>query len=297
MGGQTALLNGPAVTVSNTVVNLTPSGVVVSPANGGPASIFAIPTIASQPNAGAPTPIATVAGQVIAAAPGASTVMIGGQVVTSGQAAVTIAGSNNVASLGAAGLVVMYPGGAVSTFAVPPPVPTPAPAGAAVVGTVAGIPITASPGASEIAIAGQTVSLGGSPITIDGNNIVSLGANGIIVQMPGGGVSTIALAAAGGVAGTVAGIPITASAGASTIVIGGQTVTLGGAPITVANNNVVSLGASGLVVQMPGGGVSTIALPAGATISTSAGIASIIASSTSFLLVMRCYLGILTFDS
>jgi hypothetical protein len=95
------------------------------------------------------------------------------------------------------------------------------------------------------------------------------------------------------VVATVDGFTFSASAGASTVVIGDQTVSMGGQLVTLSNNDVVSLGPSGLVIQMPGGGVSTMLIPgstatapASSSSTTSNGIAAIIASSTSELLFL-----------
>jgi hypothetical protein len=293
VGSQTAYLGGGAITVSGSLIQLTPSGVVVNGgSSGGPVNTYAIPTLAGTHEIVAPTAIATIGGQIISAAPGDSTVIINGQVVTAGGAPVTLAGSNNIASLGASGLVVQYPGGSVSSYALPTVAPTP-------IATVGGQVISAAPGDSTVVINGQIITAGGAPITLAGsNNVASLGASGLVVHYPGGSISTYALPtaapSAGAIVGTVEGIPISVSAGASVISIGSQIVTLGGPPVTIAGNDVVSLGPSGLEIQMPGGGVST--LPAGAEASaaggivtslstgpgtsSSKGIASIIASST-----------------
>jgi hypothetical protein len=188
VGSQTASLGGPAITVSGSVIQLTPSGVVVNDgSSGAPASTFPIPTLASAHDVAAPTAIATVGGHTISAPPGASTVVIGAQVVTAGGSPITLAGSNNVASLGPNSLVIQFPGGSVSSFALP----TAAPSIGGIVGTVAGISISASAGASVITVGSQAVTLGGAPITIPGNNVVSAGSSRLEIQMPGGGVSTL----------------------------------------------------------------------------------------------------------
>jgi hypothetical protein len=187
VGSQTATLGGSAITVSGSVIKLTPSGVVVSDGSGdGAPNTYAVPTLAGSPDVVPPTAIATIGGQVISAAPGDSTVVINGQAVTSGGAVVTLAGSNNVASLGPSGLIIQYPSGAVSTYTLP----TAAPSVGAIVGTVAGIAVSASAGASVISVGSQAVTSGGSVVTV-GNNVVSLGPSGLVVQMPGGGVTTL----------------------------------------------------------------------------------------------------------
>jgi hypothetical protein len=87
------------------------------------------------------------------------------------------------------------------------------------------------------------------------------------------------------------GILVSVPAGASTIVIGGQTITSGGSLITLSNHDVLSLGPSGLEIQMPGGGVTTVTVAASTaaplaadsgTTSTSMGLASIIASGMTY---------------
>lgn len=102
----------------------------------------------------------------------------------------TLSGTNDVASLGSDGLVVQYSGGAVSTFSIPSSTPA-VPVSAAV--TVAGYEVIATAGASIVGIGSQTATLGGQPITLANNDVVSLASGGVVVQMPGGGISTVAL--------------------------------------------------------------------------------------------------------
>lgn len=132
-------------------------------------------------------------------------------------------------------------------------------------------------------------------VTLSGtNDVASLGSDGLVVQFSGGGVSTFTLPSTSATAApasittvTAAGYTLTASAGASNVVLGTQTVALGGEPVTMANNDVVSLGSSGVVIQMPGGQVTTVWLPkvsetesADGVLTTSAGrVGSAIASS------------------
>lgn len=143
---------------------------------------------------------------------------------------------------------------------------------------------------------GQAITSGGQAVTLAGtNDVATLGSDGLVVQYSGGSVSTFVFpssTAAIPAAATVAGYAVTATAGASNIVIGSQTATLGGQPVTLANSDVVSLGSSGVVVQIPGGGVSTVSLPksiasstetADGVVTTSTGkIGSAIASSRFF---------------
>jgi len=183
-GSQTASLGSPPITVSNGVVQVTPSGLVVNDRfNVRAPSTYAISTLAH--DVVPPTAIATTRGQVISAAPGDSAVAINRQVVTSGGALVTLAGSNNVASFGAGGLIIQYPSGSVSTYTLP----TAAPSVGPIVGTVDGIAVSAPADASVISIGSQSAMLGGSVVTV-GNDVASLGPSGLVVQMSGGGVTT-----------------------------------------------------------------------------------------------------------
>ena len=114
--------------------------------------------------------------------------VINGQTITSGGNAVTLTGSNNVATLGASGLVVQSPGGGVTTFALPTAAPSPG----RVVGTLEGLPVSAS-GASVVWIGTQAVTQGGPVATISGNDVVSLGPSGLQVMKPGGEVTTLSI--------------------------------------------------------------------------------------------------------
>jgi len=78
---------------------------------------------------------------------------------------------------------------------------------------------------------------------------------------------------------------ISAPPGALTVVIEGQTVTMEGGLATLSNHDVLSYGPSGIVIQMPGGGVSTVTMGMNTTApdssvmpSSSKAIGSIIAS-------------------
>ena len=310
VGGQTATLGGAPITVDSSIVQLTPSGIIVHDQAGGPVNTIAIPTpVAGQPQAspvvatignqvmtvapvpaapaptnpaqanpvaGQPAPIATIDGEVVIASPGASTVVIKGQTATIGGAPVTLAGSNVVATLGASALIVQYPGGGVSTYALPAagtkPTSVGSPIGApTAIATVGGEVISASPGASTVVIKGQTATIGGAPITLAGSNIVAtLGPSALIIQYPNGVASTYALPSAAakttlppGVPITVGGQVISIAPGASTLVLGTQTLKIGGPAMTIAGNQVVSLSPAGLIVQLPGGGVKTLVLTSG----------------------------------
>jgi hypothetical protein len=134
--------------------------------------------------------------------------------------------------------------------------------------------ISTAPGASTGVAQGQTLSAGGSPITLSANFVVSLRTSRIIIQYPSGGVSSFALptvapqtSVAGGEGNetmpieTIAGQVLSALAGASTFVFQRQTLSIGRSLITLPANIVASGGPSGLVVQYLGGGMSSFTLP------------------------------------
>jgi hypothetical protein len=148
---------------------------------------YAIPTLAHELVGPTSTSIATLRDQTISTALGDNTLVINSQVTTAG-GLITLAGSNNAASLGPSGLVIQYPGGGVSAYSLP----TPALSTPALVDTVTGIQVYASPGASMLSIGSQAVIIGGSPVTTSGD-VVSLGASGAAIQKPGGGMTTLSV--------------------------------------------------------------------------------------------------------
>jgi hypothetical protein len=171
------------------VVSVGSSGVFIGgTSQGDPTSFFANPTPPHGPPPLPPTStaIAVIGGQTISAAPGDSTILINGQTITSGGSAVTLAGSNNVASLGSSGLVVQFPSGTVSTFTLPTATPD------WVTANVDGITVSASAGATVVWVGSLPVTSAGAMVTV-GNDVVSLGPNGLEVMMPGGGVTTFSL--------------------------------------------------------------------------------------------------------
>ncbi|KAG9237259.1 hypothetical protein BJ875DRAFT_540615 [Amylocarpus encephaloides] len=187
--------------VNNIVVSVGSSGIFVASGNA-PSTYYPNPVFVAQipptagPNAAAtgqmPTPIATIGGEVISAAPGASIIVYKGQTLTSGGPPVTLAGTDIVATLGSSGLIVQGPGGSIATYSVPQQAAaSPAITSAAIIGTVNGEVISVTAGASSIIVGGQTLKLGGPLVTLSNNEVLSLGPSGIVVQAPGGGVRTI----------------------------------------------------------------------------------------------------------
>jgi uncharacterized Zn-binding protein involved in type VI secretion len=120
VGSQTLSINGPAVTFSSKAIQLTPSNIFISEMNSGSASTLELP---SQSTAGVPpVAIATIGSQTISAAPGASTVVVQGQTLSAGGPPI-MPSANIVASLGISGIIIQYPGGGVSSVALPTAVP------------------------------------------------------------------------------------------------------------------------------------------------------------------------------
>ena len=140
---------------------------------------------------------------------------------------------------------------------------------------IAGQPIHISAVASQpsvIVVDSQTLTISGAVATLTNHQVISLASDGIIVQVPGGQISTIRLPAtttapdSTTIAGNVVKITRLAQAAdqggkKDIVVVAGQTLSIGGEPKTIEGHQVVSLGSDGVVVQIPGGGKTTIAVP------------------------------------
>ncbi|KAI9640974.1 hypothetical protein NHQ30_010817 [Ciborinia camelliae] len=277
VGGQTASLGGAPITISSSLVQLTPSGVIVADVNGdsSQSSIYTIPTAAAAIPTVVPSQIATLAGgEVISAITGASTLVVAGQTIISGAPAITLSGSNSVASLGSQGFIIQGSDGAVSTYSLPTAAPAPAIVPSAIATLAGGEIVSAIPGASTLIIAGQTITSGVPATTLSGSHaIASLGAQGLVIQGSDGSTSTYSISLAS--PSTKASVPIATLAGgeiisalesASSLILGSQTLSLNGPAITLSNS-IATLGAAGLIMQYPGGIVSTFPLPTSTPIS------------------------------
>ncbi|KAB8291621.1 hypothetical protein EYC80_006421 [Monilinia laxa] len=196
VAGQTASLNGAPMTLSSSLIQLTPSGLVVANINGdsSQSSIYTIPTAAAVNSAVVPTQIATLAGgEIISASAGVSTIVIVGQTITSGGSSVTISGTHQHASLESQGLVVEGPDGLVLTFSVPIPVPASAAVPSPIATLAGGGIISAVADATNLHLGPQALSLNGPAITLSNSAIVSFGQGGLIVQHLAGVKSTFTL--------------------------------------------------------------------------------------------------------
>jgi hypothetical protein len=220
------------------------------------------------PTTTSPAAIAVIGSNTLLAIPGSSGIILpGDSTATIGQVATVTdsSGSKAIVSVGTYGIYIAGVGTDFNpTFYANPTVEATPISAAIAIATIAGQVVSAAPGAPSVVINGQTVTLEGQAITLAGtNDVVTLGLKGLVVQYPSGTVSTFAIPATPThqAAVTIAGYIVTATAGVSAIVIGGQTATLGGQAVTLTNGDVVSLGSGGMVVQIPGGGVSTATLP------------------------------------
>lgn len=178
------------------VVSVASSGVFVQGSTGSATFV---------PNPVTPSPIvlATLSGNLIFYTPGATTVvLLSSQTITEGAPPITLAGTNNVAVLGSGGLMVQYPAGVVSYFTFPTPIPSAVPViipaavgglGSSIVGNLDNIPVVALPGGSAVLVGTQTVSMGGPAIVLSDSAVVAWATGGLVIQRPGGIVSTMAL--------------------------------------------------------------------------------------------------------
>jgi hypothetical protein len=158
--------------------------------------------------------------------------------------------------------------------------------------------ISAAAGASSVVIGSQTIYANSAAITVSGQGVVSLAPSGLVVSNSiNGVVSTYFLPAPITIPTaiitqiyTYAGQSISvAGVKPSEAVIGSRTLTVGGGVATLSGDQVVSLASSGsLVIQAPGGEVTTIPIqvssspsPVGGEQSMTTGSLSEIDSSTS----------------
>jgi hypothetical protein len=280
--GSTLSADGAAATVGGTVYSLGSDGLVASDVGGGAVTV-PIPTSAG---AGFPQ---SVPGE-ISVAPDGRSIVVGGQTVSLGGPAVTIAGT--AYSLGPNGL-------AIATSVGGPAITIPVPQGGTLIPaqTIAGTPIyaqIASQGA-VVVVGGQTLSVGGPPVTLPSGAIYSLGPNGLVVFSGGStqiypfSPSVLTVAGVSPIVATLAGHPVTgyalsASSGSPTMVIDGKTLSIGGPPVTISGT-VLSLGTAGLVVggsmTLPVSGTSTIPASASAMTSDSSSASSSSVTSAS----------------
>lgn len=248
-----------------------------------------------------PTAIAVIGSHTIGAVPGSSGVILpNGSTARPGSVA-TITDSHSqpvVVSVAKSGVFIGRKSGSSSFI----PNPTIA---AVPIGTMGNHVISAAPDATSVTIGTKTAFLNGPPVTVSGS-IFRLTPTGVVVVNKDSTSSTTYKVPSFGSPSSsdsklvIDGIIISIESGASTIAIGDQTITYGGSLVTLSNHDVLSLGPSGLVIQMPSGGVSTVTIPpsttaqdSGSTMrgmstgSQSTGIGYIIASSMLKELILR----------
>ncbi|KAF7880035.1 uncharacterized protein EAF02_007672 [Botrytis sinoallii] len=199
VGDQTASLGGAPITISSSIVQLTPSGLVIANENGDPSqsNVYTIPTTTAVASAVSPSNIATLAGgEIISAIPGASTLIVAGQTITSGAPAITLSGSGSIVSLGSQGLVVQESNGVVSAYSIPTAAPVPVVVSSAIAILAGGEIVSVGTDASNVILGSHSLVVNGPAITLSNSAVATLGAAGLIVQYAGGIVSTIPLSAA-----------------------------------------------------------------------------------------------------
>lgn len=130
---------------------------------------------------------------VISALPGdSSQIFVGSHTISLGGPGVTVPGGN-IVSLASSGVVVKNTGsGSVTTYALPlPPAPVISQPSIGFIGgqTISGIAI----GSSQAVVEGQTLTVGGSLVTLPGSQVASLGSSGLVIEAPSGIVTTIAV--------------------------------------------------------------------------------------------------------
>ncbi|KAM3073701.1 hypothetical protein ACMFMF_006904 [Clarireedia jacksonii] len=270
IGSQTASLQGQPITVSSSIIQLTPSGLAIINVDGGSSSIYTLPSPGKATASAAqnPQPIATLPNaQVVSASAGASTLLVGSQTLTFGGPAVTLAGSESIATFAADGLVIEGSSGEKSTYAIPSSFAT---AAASQPLATIGSEIIVAPSldASALVIGSQTLALNGPALTLaDSDAVATLGAEGLIVEYPGGVVSTYSAAVSQMQTQTqiqsgssmVTAVAVAGSNGEE-VVVQGKTLTKGGEAATLSDGQVVSLasGTAGVVVMGKGGDVKTV---------------------------------------
>ena len=217
-------------------------------------SITVAPSAGSNPSAGSsvivlgsinvalPSPpashLATVAGQIISAAP--SGVAIGGSMLTPGGPAMTISGTP--ISLGSSVLAIG------SSFVALP---------SSSIVTMAGMTFTADP--TGFAMAGTTLTPGGAPATLAGT-VISLGSSSLFI-----GTQAIQLPQTPSSSGFIGAGDQMVTADANGVTFNGMTLYQGGPAVTISGT-LASLGPSGLVI-----GSSTIPVPLSASVFVAGG--------------------------
>jgi hypothetical protein len=256
IGSHTVSLNGPAVTIDgHGVMSLTPTGLVV--VNNVATSTY--------PFATAPTVTAPI-----------STAVYGSEILTLGSAGITVPGEG-VVSLSPSGIVIIN-NGLTTTRPLH------------VVAPIANTPLFTL----ATVFNGQTLTLNAPATFIPGIGTISLSPSGVIIinndititsTIPGF-LPTLTLAyPLPAITVTIASeTHILSAISPSTCIIDNQTLKLSGPLATVAGNQVVEFKEEGVVVQIPGGGVTTISIgttPSTAALGPGTGIVTSVTNLTS----------------
>ena len=226
VGTTTLSPGGSAATISGTVVSLGPSGALLI----GSSSTNILPTLSAVAG-----PVFTVGGLTFTKS--SSNVLVDGKTLAAGGPAATVAGTQ--VSLASDGRLVV---GSLTTNV---PIST----SSGEVFTAGGFVFTE--GSSDVVVDGETLFLGGSPVTVAGTQ-VSLGSDGKLIV--GSLTTNLPTSITSGPIFTAGGLVFTE--GSSDLVVEGKTVFPGGSPVTIAGTP-VTLGSDGKLTV----GSLTTALP------------------------------------
>lgn len=271
IGTQTVYIDGPTVTEGANVVRLTPSGVEIGNTNNPITSTYHIPTVPLIPQNSVSVNVGVVGVHSISvkaiSLKGLSAAVVGGQTISIGGPAAILTGSN-IASLGASGVIIQAPAQIITTIPVPSAQKDPAN-----MAIVNGQTISVVAGSSSLSIpiaivAQQTISAGGAAATLSGGQIASLGTSGVVIQASGGYSTTVLVPSSTTPVNSASFVPAGVDGGqtisvefiqgSSGAIVAGQTLSYGGPIATLSGENVVTFGVNGVVVQAPGGKVTTI---------------------------------------
>jgi len=259
-GSATISAGGSAAVGAGTTFSVLPSGSGIEAVANGQTSTLALPT----PATGAPSintaPIAIAPGVTFQNDGSSQGVVVGGSTIVAGGAAATGSGGTTFSVLPSGNGVIAAANGRTSTLALPTA------AASAEQGNVR--PLTTS--APAVAVAGATISGGGSVVTISGTTFSALPSGlGVVVESDGGPATTVQasqLASLG--ISTVSGSPEayilpsqTLAAGGPAAVISGATysVVSQGSSIQIVSNGQTSVVATSEATDIPGlGEVSTV---------------------------------------
>jgi hypothetical protein len=235
-GSATISAGGSAAVGSGTTFSVLPSGSGIEAVANGQTSTLALPTPATGAPATNTAPIAIAPGVTFENDGSSQGVVVGGSTITAGGAAATGSGGTTFSVLPSGNGVVAAANGRTSTLALP--------TAAASAGQDGVQLLTTS--AQGVALAGATITGGGSIVTISGTTFSALPSGlGVVVKSDGGPATTVQ-------ASQLASLGISTVSGSSeAYILPSQTLAAGGpaAVISGATYSVVSQGSSIQIVS------------------------------------------------